>query len=64
MVEWTSVAFQKRHVASDIVTMASTETQAEAKATKELFTRSEMTNDPLDKILAKFTLTKAMRLSA
>lgn len=48
----------------DIVTRASPETQAEAKATKELFARAEATNDPLDEILAKFTLTKAMRVSA
>ena len=48
----------------DIVTRASPETQAEAKATKELFARAEATNYPLDDILAKFTLTKAMRVSA
>ena len=47
----------------DIVTRASPDTQAEAKATKELFARAEVTNDPLDEILAKFTLTKAMRVS-
>lgn len=48
----------------DIVTRASRETQAEAKATKELFARAEATNDPLDEILVEFTLTKAMRVSA
>ena len=48
----------------DIVTRASLETQAEAKATKELFARAEATNDLLDEILAKFTLTKAMTVSA
>jgi len=48
----------------DILIRASTETQAEAKATKELFARSEATNDPLDEILAKFTLTKTMRVTA
>ena len=47
----------------DIVIKASPETQAEAKATKELFARAEVTNDPLDEILAKFTLTKAIRVS-
>ena len=48
----------------DIVTRASPETQTEAKATKGLFARAEAMNDPLDEILAKFALTKAMRVSA
>ena len=48
----------------DIVTRASPETQVEAKVTKELFARAEATNDLLDEILAKFTLTKAIRVSA
>ena len=48
----------------DIVTTASPETQAEAKATKELFAMAEAKNDTLDELLAKFTLTKAMRVSA
>ena len=47
-----------------IVTRASPETQAEVKATKELFARDEGTNDPLNELLAKFTPTKAMRASA
>ena len=48
----------------DIVTTASPETQAEAKATKELFAMAEAKNHTLDELLAKFTLTKAMRVSA
>ena len=46
----------------DIVRRASSETQAEAKATKELFASAKRTNELLDEILAKLTLT--MRVSA
>ena len=52
------------HWPQDIVTQPITESNAEAKATKELFATVPNATDRIDAVLEKFDLNKAMRICA
>ena len=48
----------------DIVTIATPQSRAEAKITKEVFNAAVESTDQLDKVLATFSLSKAIRINA
>ena len=54
----------KEELPPDIVTSETTESQAEAKATKEVFGGVVESRDRLDELLEKFRLSKVMRVYA
>lgn len=64
MVGRTKVAEGSRKLAPDIVTTANTESNAEVKATKELFALAVEQEDELNNLLAKITYWRTLRVCA
>jgi len=60
----TKVAEGSRKLAPDIVTTANTESNAEVKATKELFPLAVEQEDELNNLLAKLTYWRTLRVCA